>query len=100
MEVQFSGMVLDSEQKAIVEGHIEKIVAAKELDSFHVNTKVHRKAGNRYSYTTELRVVLGGDVFTSESTDWDYHATVKDTFRKLSKELKIEGQPTRWSREK
>jgi hypothetical protein len=98
MEVQFSGMVLDSEQKPILEGYIEKVTAAKELDSFHVNTKVHRKAGNRYSYTTELRTTIGSDVFTSESTDWDYHLTVKESFKKLMKELKIDSHEANWKK--
>jgi hypothetical protein len=88
MKTQFSGMKLDPEQKEMIERLGDKLAADLEVESLHVNTKAHRKAGNRYSYTTQLRAELNGKIFSSKSQDWDFKKTVHESFKKLTKEIK------------
>jgi hypothetical protein len=88
MEVQFSGMKLDAGQKSMIEELGGKLCKECEINVLHVNTKAHRKAGNRYSYTTQVRAESGSIVKSVSSEGWVFKDTVHEAFKKLGKELK------------
>ena len=88
MEVQFSGMELDSWQRDQVNNYSGKFGKGSEVLALHINIKGHTKAGGRMSYTTQLRAELKHCIKTAESTDWEFHASVKTAFGKLQKEVK------------
>lgn len=87
MDVQFSGIDLDADQKDWVNRSIERFEKACDADELHINLKEHKKAGDRSSYTAQLRAIIGSDIFTSEVTDWDFKQAVKSAFKKLEREL-------------
>ena len=66
----------------------EKMAKDLEVDTIHVNTKSHRKAGNRFSYSTQVRVEMGGKVVSQTAEDWKFRDTVHEAFDKLTKKVK------------
>ena len=80
-------MKLDPEQKDMIEKLGEKLVKDIELSSLHVNTKAHRKAGNRFNYATQVRAEADGKVYSIDSQGWEFKVTVHESFDKLKKEL-------------
>ncbi len=94
MEVQFSGMELDSDQKSILNGYSDKFCKGCDVKALHINLKGHKKAGGRMSYTTQLRAEIRGKgkktvEKTAEDTDWDFNISVKNAFFRLQKEIKV-----------
>jgi|GEM_PF-1800645 len=93
MDVRFSGMKLDDEQKRIVNMYRDSFCRACEVSSLHINLKGHKKAGERMSYTIQLHAELARKgkktlEAVSDVTDWDFQASVKGAFAKLEKEIK------------
>jgi hypothetical protein len=88
MDVQFSAKGLDDEQKDIVNSYTERFSKACDAKGLHINIKQHKKAGGRFSYTTQVRAELKKGIKTAEATDWDFHMSVKEAFGKLQKEVK------------
>jgi hypothetical protein len=88
MNVQFSGMELDGEQTDIVKSHSDRFCKGCEAENLHINIKQHRKAGDRFSYTTQVRADTGDGIKSAEFTDWEFGKCVKEAFRKLEKEIK------------
>ncbi len=72
----------------MIEKLAEKCCKDKNIELFHAQVKAHQKAGNRYSYTTQLRVEAPSLLATASSEGWEFKDTVHEAFAKLSKELK------------
>jgi ribosome-associated translation inhibitor RaiA len=81
-------MELDSWQRDQVNNYSGKFCKGGEVLALHINIKGHMKAGGRMSYTTQLRAEVAHGIKTAESTDWDFHASVKTAFGKLEREVK------------
>jgi len=89
MEVQFSGVELSQDEKNLLRAHIDKLEKPGiELDSLAVNIKKHEKAGNRHKFSIHLRAENSSGLSVSESTEWDLKVAMRESFRKLEKELK------------
>lgn len=88
MDVQFSGMELNDEQTTMVNDFIDRLDRANHVELLNINIKDHEKAGGRTSYTTQLRAEEKDSLLTAEETDWDFHASVKHAFSKITKEVK------------
>ncbi len=90
MEVQFSGIDTDREEKELLNELSEKFCkGCHGIESLHVNVKEHRKAGNRSKYTVQVRAKLPRvNINTAEATDWEFEKAARGAFDKLSREIK------------
>lgn len=93
MDVQFSGMALDDEQKDIVNNYSDSFCRSCSVNALHINAKEHKKAGGRTSYAIQLRAEIahkGKRTFeiTSQDAGWDFHVAVKTAFKKLEREVR------------
>ncbi len=90
MNIQFSGVKLDDVQRSLVNGLSKRFCkACPKIDILHINIKKHQKAGNRVSYTINLRARREGrDARSVEVTDWDFAWCAREVFKKLEKELR------------
>lgn len=88
MDVQFLGAELSPKEKQIVNDHVEKISKLVEVETLVVNIKKHDKTGERHKFSTHLRADTASGLFVSESTEWNLGLSVKEAFKKMTKELK------------